>query len=145
MIPWSLTHHPGIPISSKAAITHCWIWPAILAIVLTGCATAPPVEPEPSPVYQPDRFEPVPNYQYLPSPASAAEREVLARLEQELTFLQRLAREAQAQRNPTTRTPFRYDLLMRDLDAIRHGIRQHLQGPGTEPRAFEPLRGNYRS
>ena len=145
MIPWPLTHNLRFPVRTKVGVTRRWLSPTILVAVLAGCATAPPVEPEPPPVYQPDRFEPVPNYQYLPSPTSAAEREVLARLEQELTYLQRLAREAQAQRSPTPRTPFRYDLLMRDLDAIRHGIRQHLQGPGTEPRAFEPLRGNYRS
>jgi RAQPRD family integrative conjugative element protein len=102
------------------------------------------VATNPPPAPSPDRFQPVPDYQYLPNPASAAEREVLGRLEQELSLLEGLIREAQDQRNPAARTQFRYDLLTRDLEAIRHGIRQHLQGPGTEPREFKPLRGDYR-
>ena len=116
--------------------------------LLTACATTQVPLPESptqtEPTAQWDRFQPVPEYQYLPDPASGPERAVLARLEQELGYLQTLLHEAQSQRNPSVRIPFRYDLLQRDLDAIRHGIRQHLQGPDTTPRVFEPLRGDYR-
>ena len=105
---------------------------AVLLIALTGCATAPAPPPEPPPprrAITPDRFRPVPEYQALPNPASTAERAVLARLAQELALLQGLAREAQDRRNPGARRQFRYDLLLRDLDAVRHGVRQHLQAP----------------
>ena len=115
--------------------------------LLSACTTPPSVSESAVPLEPArslDRFQPVPDFQYLPDPSSGPERAVLARLEQELSYLQSLLREAQAQRNPTARIPFRYDLLQRDLDTIRHGIRQHLQGPSTTPRVFEPLRGDYR-
>ncbi|MCB1815931.1 MAG: RAQPRD family integrative conjugative element protein [Candidatus Competibacteraceae bacterium] len=116
--------------------------------LLAACTSGQ--SPMPEPISQAalaapfDHFQPVPEYTYLPDPGSSAERAVLARLEQELSYLQDLLREAQSQRKPSARTLFRYDLLQRDLDTVRHGIRQHLQGPGTRPRVFEPLRGDYR-
>ena len=116
-------------------------------VLLAACATPRPAPVEvtqPPPATTPEFFVPVPTYHYLPSPTSAAEREVLGRLEQELTLLQRLAREAQAQRNPAARSQFNYHALMRDLDRIRHGIRDHLQAPDLAPRAFQPIRGDYR-
>lgn len=125
--------------------------PAVLSLtLLAACATPPTAVPPPAVVVTapeplvPDRFEPVPEYVYLPDPTTGAERAVLARLEQELTLLEKLVREAQAQAHPDARVRFRYDLLQRDLEAVRHGVRQHLQGPGTAPRTFEPLRGDYR-
>lgn len=120
---------------------------SLALLVLVGCAGPPPAPDRATvpPSYVPNTFEPVPQYEYLPAPASRAEREVLSRLEQELTFLQRLAREAQAQRNPSARIKFDYNRLMQDLDAVRHGIRSHLREPSTEPRVFPPIRGDYRS
>lgn len=133
-------------------------FPLLLLPLAAGCAlfrpdapvaesAVPPPSAAPAAVipdpYQ-DAFRPVPQYVYLPSPTSEAERAVLARLEQELTVLERLATEAQARAQPESRLRFRYDLLARDLEQIRAGVREWLQGPNVEPRQFPPLRGNYR-
>lgn len=81
------------------------------------------------------------------APASAdpdAERAVLARLVHELEALEPLLTEAEAQAHPDARIQFRYDWLRQDLAQVRLGIEAHLNAPRAEPRAFPPLRGDYR-
>lgn len=73
-----------------------------------------------------------------------AEREALARLLHEIEALDPLIERAAAQADPDARIRFRYDWLGQDLERVRSGIRDHLQAPRAEPRAFPPLRGDYR-
>ena len=72
------------------------------------------------------------------------EREALARLAHELTALEPLIREAEAQANHNARIRFQYDWLRQDLARIRMGIQEHINAPHAEPRKIEPLRGDYR-
>lgn len=83
----------------------------------------------------------------LANPAQAdgdAERAALARLAHELTVLEPLLREAQAQADPDARIHFRYDWLQADLTRVRNGIQEHIDSPRAEPRTVTPLRGDYR-
>jgi RAQPRD family integrative conjugative element protein len=73
-----------------------------------------------------------------------SEREALARLAHELTALEPLIREAEAQTNHDARIRFQYNWLRQDLSRIRMGIQEHINAPRTEPRQVEPLRGDYR-
>ena len=73
-----------------------------------------------------------------------AERETLARIIHELEVLEPLLAEAKGTADPDTRIRFRYDWLKKDLERIRQGIQEHIDAPRTEPRAVEPLRGDYR-
>ena len=73
-----------------------------------------------------------------------AERESLARIIHELEVLEPLLAEAEAAADPDARIRFRYDWLKKDLERIRQGIQEHIDAPRTEPRAVEPLRGDYR-
>ena len=76
--------------------------------------------------------------------ASDAEREILARLDHELSALTPLIAEAERNANTTERVKFRYDWLRSDIAAIRDGLRQHIEADIAEPRRYEPLRGDYR-
>jgi len=81
------------------------------------------------------------------SPALAdtdAERAALTRLTQELVSLEPMIRRAESQADPDARIHFRYDWLREDLERVRHGIQDHIDGPRAEPRSFPPLRGDYR-
>jgi RAQPRD family integrative conjugative element protein len=73
-----------------------------------------------------------------------AEREVLARLIHEIEALAPLIGTAEAQASPDARIRFRYEWLRQDLSRIRAGIQDHIDAPRAEPRAFPPLRGDYR-
>jgi len=73
-----------------------------------------------------------------------AEREALARLSHEIEVLEPLIRSAESQANPDARVRFRYDWLRQDLARVRLGIQEHIDAPRAEPRAFPPLRGDYR-
>ena len=73
-----------------------------------------------------------------------SEHEALARLAHELTALEPLIREAEAQADHDTRIRFQYDWLRQDLARVRMGIQEHLNAPRAEPRKVEPLRGDYR-
>jgi RAQPRD family integrative conjugative element protein len=73
-----------------------------------------------------------------------AEREVLARLIHEIEALGSLIETAEAQAILDARIRFRYDWLRLDLSRIRTGIQDHIDAPRAEPRAFPPLRGDYR-
>ena len=73
-----------------------------------------------------------------------AEREALARLSHEIEALEPLIRSAESQANPDARVRFRYDWLRQDLARVRLGIQEHIDAPRAEPRAFPPLRGDYR-
>jgi RAQPRD family integrative conjugative element protein len=72
------------------------------------------------------------------------EREALSRISHELQAINPLITEAAAQANPDARIRFRYDWLRQDLERIRLGIQEHIDAPRSEPRAFPPLRGDYR-
>ena len=78
------------------------------------------------------------------SVASTSEREVLARVVHELDLLERWIKEADATQPKDQRIRFHYAWLRQDLERIKAGIREHLASPQTEPRAFPPLRGDYR-
>jgi RAQPRD family integrative conjugative element protein len=73
-----------------------------------------------------------------------AEREVLARLIHEIEALGPLIETAGAQSSPDARIRFRYEWLRQDFARIRAGIQDHIDAPRAEPRAFPPLRGDYR-
>jgi RAQPRD family integrative conjugative element protein len=73
-----------------------------------------------------------------------AEREALARLIHEIEALTPLIETAEAQAILDVRIRFRYDWLRQDLSRIRAGIQDHIDAPRAEPRAFPPLRGDYR-
>ena len=68
---------------------------------------------------------------------------ILARLEHELELLKVTVREAEASARGS-RLQFDYAQLRLDLDKIRLGIRAHRVGELSEPRAIEPLSGDYR-
>ena len=72
------------------------------------------------------------------------EREMLARIANEIEAIQPLIRQAASQSNPETRIRFQYDWLRQDLDQIKRGIQEHIDAPRAEPRTFPPLRGEYR-
>lgn len=72
-----------------------------------------------------------------------AEREQLARIDDEIARVQSMV-SAAAQNAPTgQRVKFRYDWLQSDLQLVREGIRQHADAP-RQPRPAPPLRGDYR-
>ncbi len=73
-----------------------------------------------------------------------AERESLARIIHELQILEPLIDEAKAAADLDARIRFRYDWLKKDLESLRHGIREHIDAPRAEPRVPVPLRGDYR-
>lgn len=72
------------------------------------------------------------------------EREALARIVHELEVLQTLIDRAELVADPDARVHFRYDWLREDLERVRKGIQEHIDAPRNEPRAVEPLRGDYR-
>lgn len=71
------------------------------------------------------------------------ERERLANLTQEITYLRRQVADASKQAPGAARVQFRYDWLDRDLELIQQGIQEHLDAP-RQPRPIPPLKGNYR-
>ena len=73
-----------------------------------------------------------------------AEREALAQIAHELDALETLIRKAESQAEPDARIRFRYDWLRQDLERVQQGIQDHIDAPRSEPRAFPPLRGDYR-
>ena len=72
------------------------------------------------------------------------ERDKLAAIVEELARLESLIDEASVHADRDARIRFRYDWLRRDLKRIRQGIEDHLDAPDTDPRAYPPIRGNYR-
>ncbi len=75
---------------------------------------------------------------------SDGERAALARVIHELQAIEPLITEASSQANPDARIRFQYDWLRQDLSRMQQGIREHIDTPRPEPRAFPPLRGDYR-
>jgi len=75
---------------------------------------------------------------------SDAERAALARLAHEIQALGALVEEAERQAPADARIRFQYGWLRADLRRVRAGIAEHLNAPPGEPRAFEPLQGDYR-
>jgi RAQPRD family integrative conjugative element protein len=72
------------------------------------------------------------------------ENATLARLVHELDALAPLVREAENQASVDARVRLNYGWLRRDLELVKGGIEWHLNTPSTEPRSFEPLKGDYR-
>jgi len=75
---------------------------------------------------------------------SDGERAVLARLSHELSALEPLLAEAEAQATPDARIKFQYAWLRQDLQRVRAGIQDHVEVPRAEPRTVPPLKGDYR-
>ena len=73
-----------------------------------------------------------------------AEKETLARLANEVLALEPLIREAQRRRSPGNSVKFQYNTLRGDLAKIRHGIEAYINQSNSRPRAFKPLKGDYR-
>ena len=69
---------------------------------------------------------------------------MLARIAHELQALEPLIRKAESAAIPEARIRFRYDWLRRDLARVQVGLETHLEAAADEPRAFAPLRGDYR-
>jgi RAQPRD family integrative conjugative element protein len=72
-----------------------------------------------------------------------AEREQLANLSQELTYLRQQVMAASKKAPGASRVQFRYDWLDRDLELIQRGIQDHMDAP-RQPRTVIPLKGAYR-
>ena len=72
------------------------------------------------------------------------ERKALKQIVHEIKQLDKLIDKAEREADPTERIRFRYDWLRRDLRKVRNGIQDHIDGPSTEPKSFEPLQGDYR-
>lgn len=72
------------------------------------------------------------------------EHNALEKIIEELDQLNELIDKAERESDSTERIRFRYDWLRRDLKLVKNGIQDHLDAPSTEPRAFEPLHGDYR-
>jgi RAQPRD family integrative conjugative element protein len=73
-----------------------------------------------------------------------AEREALARIVHELQTVESLISKAQAQADNDVRVRFQYDWLRSDVTLMKDGIQSHIDAPRAQPRAFPPLRGDYR-
>jgi len=77
-----------------------------------------------------------------------AEREALARIVHELQTVESLITKAQAQAQAQSdhdvRVRFQYDWLRSDVTLMKDGIQSHIDAPRAQPRAFPPLRGDYR-
>lgn len=84
----------------------------------------------------------------MPSISSAVdrygEREMLARIVQELEHINSMLDQAESLSDPDARIQFQYGPLRRDLMTIRHGLETHLLTPDHQPRNFAPLSGDYR-
>ncbi len=72
------------------------------------------------------------------------ERAMLARISHELVAIEPLIEKAHSQADLDARIKFKYDRLGQDLNQIRLGIEAHIDAPRSAPRAFPPLRGDYR-
>jgi RAQPRD family integrative conjugative element protein len=68
----------------------------------------------------------------------------LMRLLHEIDALKPLVNEAEGKALVDSRIRLNYSWLRRDLDLIKDGIEWHINTPSTEPRSFEPLKGDYR-
>lgn len=73
-----------------------------------------------------------------------AERKALARIVHELQAVESLITKAQAQADNDVRVRFQYDWLRSDVALMKNGIQSHIDVPRAQPRAFPPLRGDYR-
>lgn len=73
-----------------------------------------------------------------------AEKETLARLANEILAIEPLIREAERRRSPGSSARFQYTTLRGDLAKIRHGIEAYINQSSDRPRAFKPLKGDYR-
>lgn len=72
------------------------------------------------------------------------ENATLVKLLHELDALAPLVSEAENKALVDARVRLNYGWLRRDLELVKSGIEWHLNTPNTEPRSFEPLKGDYR-
>ena len=75
---------------------------------------------------------------------TSGEKESLQRLAWEVHAMEQLLLEAERRADPSTRYPFRYDYLRKDLLTIRHGIEAYISTPQDTPLTINKLKGNYR-
>jgi len=83
-------------------------------------------------------------YSYETSDMSTSERKALTDILLHLQDADILIQTAEAQQNNDQRIKFRYDWLRKDLYRIKRGVSDHLSSPESQPRAFEPVIGDYR-
>ncbi|MBS7420391.1 RAQPRD family integrative conjugative element protein [Pseudomonas syringae] len=78
--------------------------------------------------------------------ASAHEQEQLSLVQQQLDTLERLAARAETtnRSEPDERYRFDYPRLTRDIQRIRHGVRDYLSPSRAQPRDSIELVGDYR-
>lgn len=72
------------------------------------------------------------------------ENATLVRLIHELDALAPLVSEAENKALTDSRVRLNYGWLRRDIELVKSGIEWHLNTPSTEPRSFEPIKGDYR-
>lgn len=80
----------------------------------------------------------VPSYADIDS-----ENAALARLVHEIEALNPLINDAEKQQPKNTRIYFNYEALRHDLNQIKAGINQQITSTAIEPRAVEPIQGDY--
>lgn len=83
-------------------------------------------------------------YSYETSDMSISERKALLDILSHFQDADMLIRTAETQQSGDQRIKFRYDWLRKDLYKIKRGISDHLSSPEAQPRAFEPVVGDYR-
>jgi len=83
-------------------------------------------------------------YNYEISDQSTSERRALLDILAHLQQLDGLIAVAEANQNQDQRIKFRYDWLRTDMYKITRGISDHLSSPESQPRAVEPISGDYR-
>ncbi len=74
---------------------------------------------------------------------SAPERASLSRLNEEISLLNIVIKEAQAQSESNPYHRFNYTKLRSDLEKVRQGIDAHLNEEDRHPKEFEPIGGEY--
>jgi len=81
---------------------------------------------------------------YTPAYADAeSENAILARINHELSSLEPLINEAEKQQPAYSRVHFDFSQLRADIRKIKTGIQQQLENADVEPRAVEPIKGDY--
>jgi RAQPRD family integrative conjugative element protein len=111
---------------------------------LAGCNNTQPVTQSPeivysqTPLYQQDLYQHqntrlVGRVSQGPNQPTMLEREALARLIEQINVLMPLVREAELNRRPDQRLPFRYDWLKDELRKIQRGIREYLGNESFYP------------
>lgn len=113
----------------------------VTIMLLSGCASTkdePNVQYTQAPVYQQNLYQHhntrlVGQVSQGPNAPTMPEREALTRFIEQLNVLMPLIDEAERNRRPDQRLPYRYDWLKRDVRRIQEGIREYLTGETFYP------------